>query len=366
MQKEIIRSAHGVGHFGIKKTVDLINKEYFIRNLVKKVEEFILNCVTCILASKRQGKQEGFLQPIDKVPLPLDTYHVDHLGPLTSTKKGYNYIFSVIDAFTKFVWIYPTKSTGVNEVLSKLKTQQAIFGNPRRIISDRGGAFVSGEFRDYCVEENIQHILVTTGVPRGNGQVERLNRIIISVLTKLSIERPENWYQHIEKLQRFINCTHQRSIATNPFKLLFGTQMRIKQNVNLMRLVEEENQLLFEEERNELRKEAKLSISKVQEENKKTFDKKRKQARMYKIGDVVAIMQTQFGSGMKLRPRFLGPYEVVEIIGKDRYGLQKLGNSKGSIKTTSSADHMKLWGNEEGFSNDDLSSGSDEDQVGRM
>ncbi|GFX74961.1 pro-Pol polyprotein [Trichonephila clavipes] len=57
--------------------------------------------------------------------------------------------------------------------LEKLKQQQKTFGNPIRIISDRGSAFTSKLFNDYCDEENIQHLQIATGVPRGNGQVEQ-------------------------------------------------------------------------------------------------------------------------------------------------------------------------------------------------
>jgi len=80
----------------------------------------------------------------------LHTYHVDHLGPLESTHKDYKHILAVIDAFTKFVWLYPTKTVTSKEVIEKLELQKSIFGNPSRIISDRGTAFTSREFEDYC------------------------------------------------------------------------------------------------------------------------------------------------------------------------------------------------------------------------
>ncbi|GFU60177.1 retrotransposable element Tf2 155 kDa protein type 2 [Trichonephila clavipes] len=70
----------------------------------------------------------------------------------------------------------------------KLKQQQKTIGNPIRIISDRGSVFTSKLFNDYCDEENIQHLQIATGVPRGNGQVERIYRTLVPVLTKLSLD----------------------------------------------------------------------------------------------------------------------------------------------------------------------------------
>ncbi|XP_077283285.1 uncharacterized protein LOC143909251 [Arctopsyche grandis] len=93
--------------------------------------------------------------------------------------------------------------------------------NPKkRFITDRGTAFTNQEFEDYCREDK------TTGVPRGNGQVERVNRTIIPVLTKRSIEVPIKLYLHVERVQRYLNSTYQRSISTTPFELLTDTKMR--------------------------------------------------------------------------------------------------------------------------------------------
>ena len=117
------------------------------------------------------------------------------------TSKKYKYILTVIDAFSKYVWIYPTKTLSTAEVIRKLRDQQQYFGNPKRIISDRGTAFTSGNFQEFCEQEGIEHVLITTGVPRGNGQAERMNRIIIEVLKKLSAETPEKWYKFITRTQ---------------------------------------------------------------------------------------------------------------------------------------------------------------------
>jgi len=60
-----------------------------------------------------------------------------------------------------------------------------VFGNPSRIITDRGVAFTLGAFEDYLKRNGIEHVLTTTGVARGNGQVERINRSILSIISNL-------------------------------------------------------------------------------------------------------------------------------------------------------------------------------------
>lgn len=220
MHHEVIRKAHDNGHSGVKKMLEQIKAEYYVPNLKEKLGKYVSCCVRCVLAESKRGKKEGELQTIPKGDTPLATYHIDHLGPMTATSKMYKYLLVVVDGFSKFVWIYSTETTKTCEVLDRLKSHQKIFGNPSRIISDRGTAFTSGSFREFCTDENIEHVLITTGVPRGNGQVERINRIIIPILTKLSNENPDQWYRYVDKVQCSINSTYQRSVGLSPFEVL--------------------------------------------------------------------------------------------------------------------------------------------------
>ncbi|GFW81273.1 hypothetical protein TNCV_376211 [Trichonephila clavipes] len=296
---------HENGHFSVGKTEEIVKQEFFIPNLTNVVKKVIVNCVPCILANKKTGKKEGFLNPISKESIPLSTYHVDFIGPLPSTNKSYQHIFTVVDAFTKFTWLYPVKTVSAESALEKLKQQQKTFGNPIRIISGRGSAFTSKLFHDYCDEENIQHLQIATGVPRGNGQVERIHRTLIPVLTKLSLDDSTKWYKYVDRLQRILNSTICRSTKWTPFELLVGNKMRNKEDILIEDLL------------------------------------RRKKASLYKEGDLVAIQRTQFGAGRKLRPKFLGPYKVTKVNPQDRYEVEKVGQHEGPNSTTTSADLMK-------------------------
>lgn len=85
-----------------------------------------------------------------------------------------NHIFSLVDASTKFVCVH------------KIRLQNDIFGNPAIIITGKGLAFISNEFETYCKEQNIEHVLITRGASRENGQVEIIYRILLPILSKLS------------------------------------------------------------------------------------------------------------------------------------------------------------------------------------
>ncbi|GFX79412.1 hypothetical protein TNCV_1715621 [Trichonephila clavipes] len=341
MQAELIKLIHENGHFSVGKTEEIVKQEFFIPNLSNVVKKVIVNCVPCILANKKTGKKEGFLNPISKESIPLSTYHVDFIGPLPSTNKTYQHIFTVVDAFTKFTWLYPVKTVSAESALEKLKQQQKNFGNPIRIISDRSSAFTSKLFNDYCDEENIQHLQIATDIPRGNGQVERIHRTLIPVLTKLSLDDSTKWYKYVDRLHRILNSTICRSTKWTPFELLVGTKMRNKEDILIKDLLLEEMAKELLEQHEFLRNDAKKNIETLQSENRKTYNRRRKKASLYKEGDLVAIQRTQFGAGLKLRPKFLGPYKVTKVNSKDRYEVQKVGQHEGQNSTTTSADLMK-------------------------
>lgn len=273
MQRELIRSIHEKGHLSARKVETLMKRDYYIDKLGLKVSDVIANCIACILANRKEGKKDGLLNPIEKGDVPLHTYHVDHIGPLQTTAKSYNHLLVVIDAFSKFTWLYPVKAKDVAEVIKRLEFQREVFGNPFNIVADKGGAYISNEFEAYCNDNNINRHLITTGVPRGNGQVERINRIIYPVLTKLSSENPGQWYRHTSRLQTILNSTTTRSTGKTPFEILVGVKMRVKDDYELAKQLEEALREDFLEQRQEMRKLAKQNIAKLQEENRKTFNR---------------------------------------------------------------------------------------------
>ncbi|GFY02896.1 hypothetical protein TNCV_3507761 [Trichonephila clavipes] len=324
-----------------------ISEDYAKKELITRIARWALQLAEFDYEIEhRAGSRMKHVDALSRYPvmmesIPLSTYHVDFIGPLPSTNKSYQHIFTVVDAFTKFTWLYPVKTVSAESALGKLKQQQKTFGNPIRIISDRGSAFTSKLFNDYCDEENIQHLQIATGVPRENGQVERIHRTLIPVLTKLSLDDSTKWYKYVDRLQRILNSTISRSTKWTPFELLVGIKMRNKEDILIKDLLLEEMAKELLEQREFLRNDAKKNIETPQSENRKTYNRRRKKASLYKEGDLVAIQRTQFGAGLKLRPKFLGPYKVTKVNSKDRYEVEKVGQHDEPNSTTTSADLMK-------------------------
>ncbi|KAH8272229.1 hypothetical protein KR026_011708, partial [Drosophila bipectinata] len=137
-----------------------------------------------------------------------------------------------------------------------------------------------------------------------------INRIVITILTKLCAENPKAWYKHVGRVQQFINSSPPRSTKIAPFKILTGINMKTKYDKELEKLLEEDFLNELQEEKEMIRKEAEENIAKIQDENRKSFNKSRKPESEYKLGDLVAIKRTQFGAGLKLKKKYLGPYTM--------------------------------------------------------
>lgn len=190
--------------------------------------------------------------------------------------------------------------------------------------------------------------------------MERVNRTLIPLLTKLSAPKPEEWYKHLAIVQRCLNVTPHRSTGTTPFRLMFGVEARLSDDANIKELLDEELATSFDKEREELRCCAKENIRRIQSQNKQRFDVSRKKAHQYRVGDLVAIRRTQQFPGSKFKHKFLGPYEIIKMLRNDRYIVRRIGESEGPKQTSTAVDSMKLWTTDD--AEDQLQS-DNEDQV---
>ncbi|XP_068140073.1 uncharacterized protein [Drosophila tropicalis] len=256
----------------------------------------------------------------------------------------------------------------LNEVLSRfdkaglrLRRDKCQFGVPSvEFLGFKIDALGIRPCAKFVAENRVEHILTTTGVARGYGQIERVNRSILAVISKLSAEESSKWYKYVPQVQKALNSQVHASTKVSPFELMFGTKMCAQAGDRVLCLINEEFINNFNAERESLRDEAKKNILEAQMTYKRNFDKGRKQYHGYLLGDLVAIKRTQFVAGRKLASCSLGPYEVTKIKRNGRYDVRKAAQVEGPNQTSTSSDNMKLW--RYVVDNDDpKSSGTDDD-----
>ena len=149
MQNNVIRLVHEkLAHQGVDKCCSKLLKRYWFPRMRSKVDLFIKNCLQCLMYSAPVRNNERNLYMIPKLPIPFDTLHIDHFGPLPSVISKRKHLLVVVDAFTKFVKLYPSNGTSTKEVLCTLDKYFEYYSRPRRIVSDRGTCFTSAAFAE--------------------------------------------------------------------------------------------------------------------------------------------------------------------------------------------------------------------------
>ena len=63
---------------------------------------------------------------------PFEVLHLDNIGPLTKDAHGNEYILAILDAFSRWVELFPTKSTTAAETASMILNHVGRFGPGKR------------------------------------------------------------------------------------------------------------------------------------------------------------------------------------------------------------------------------------------
>lgn len=133
-----------------------ILENYWFPSLRKRVNLYIENCITCLLTNSSSNSREGEMQLTESPSIPFYIIHIDHFGPINESELGHKHIFVVIDSFTRFIWLFAVKNLSSKEVIIKYLTFSfSMFGNSKKIVSDRGTAFTSQEFENFLKEKKI-------------------------------------------------------------------------------------------------------------------------------------------------------------------------------------------------------------------
>lgn len=113
------------------------------------------------------------------------------------------------------------------------------------------------------------------------------------------------------------------------FRILFGVNMKTSLDDNLLKTLQDEVIQQFDDERQEVRNEAKVQILKAQQQYKENFDKKRKVSSNYQVSDLVAVKWTQYAIRRKLGSEFIGPYNFENVNHNNRYEVVKAAYGEG-------------------------------------
>ncbi|CAL1672454.1 unnamed protein product [Lasius platythorax] len=301
------------------------------------------------MANTSVNDREGEMQLTENVSIPFSVLHTDHFGPLKETPKGFKHILLIVDAFTRYTWLYPVKTTSSKETIKHFSELFRIFGSPEIVVSDRGTAFTSQEFSNFMVSLNIKHRQVAVAAPWANGLVERVNKFLKSSLKKV-LGESDSWDQALELVQYVINNTNNSSLKSSPSMLLLGYEQRKHTDASLIKALNKIAKIELDavENREASRKLALNTEEKIKNYNKVYYDKKHRKPTLYAQGDLVLIKDSTIkpGEEKKFKSAYKGPYRIAKVLNNNRYVVQDVPGfnvSSKSYNSILSSDRLKPW-----------------------
>ena len=224
LQEKMLQMAHDQwGHQGINRTLAILQERCFWPGMCSDVRGHVKKCFVCI-ASKTPT-------PALRTPRrhllafkPLELIAIDFLK-LDKGQGGYEDVLVITDAFTKFAQAIPCKNqTAIITARALIDGWIVHYGAPLRIHSDQGRNFESSLVRELCKLYGIEKTHTTPYYPQGNGQTERFNRTLCSMIRSLEPDRRRKWPGLIHQLVFLYNCTPHGTTGLSPYRLLYGRE----------------------------------------------------------------------------------------------------------------------------------------------
>jgi hypothetical protein len=264
------------------------------------------------------------LHPHDIPERPWEIITVDLIGPLPES-NGHNAILVIVDRLTKMIKLQPTQVELSSEGFATLLLNRVFrnHGFPRKIIHDRDPRFVSQYIRELFKIIGVQQNPSTAYHPITDGQTERMNQGIEEYLRIFINHQQNDWDRWIAMAEFCYNNREHTATKQTPFFLNSGQHPWTGTETRR----ETKNQAVddFKKNLDRAREDARSALKFANDTMKRQYDKHRRPAMNYDIGDKVYIDGTNIRSDRptkKLEDRRYGPFQIIKKVGRSAYKLK--------------------------------------------
>ena len=223
LKETVLKEAYGgcfAGHFAEKRTFELLKWRYRWRIMRADVRKHCCSCITC---ASRDGPGRPLRPNLQPIPVggPFNRIGVDVLQlPPTYNGNHYAIVFSYYLAKWPEVFLSPDQKA---EMIARLLVEQIVprHGVPEQLLSDRGQNFPSELMLEVCKLLGTKKINTTGYHSQTDGLVERLNRTLITMLSKYVEKHGRDWD---ERLPYVLCLSSVNSRVNKRESLLFDVQ----------------------------------------------------------------------------------------------------------------------------------------------
>ena len=284
--------------------------------MFKDIHDYIQSCMTCMKHKHTQKKDRAPFTPPQPPNAPFQHFYFDILGQFKTTKRGYTYVLTCIDAFSKFVELIPLRNITAHTVAEAIFERIiCTFGCFQTISSDRGTQFSNNLLKHLNALTGSKHIFATTVHHAAVGQVERANQSVERILAKYVNFERNDWDNSLSLAKYAINISVAEAIDLSPYVVTYGREPRTALDIALRK--PDNIPPNMENDFEDLIARVTL-LDKIVKENseytklkmKEYYDKHSTEVK-YEVGQLVLLHLHQNLSTGKLATWWDGPYRIV-------------------------------------------------------
>ena len=171
------------------------------------------------LPKNKSGKLKTLTEPGQEI-------QIDFTGKLHNKKmNGENQLLIAVDRFSKWPTVKICKNSESKEVINFLKQNFNLYGLPEKIKSDKGGAFISKDYIEFCKSKNIEIEYCIPRIHTGTGAVERAIQSIKN-FKLANLEDNLCLTECVNRALKVMRFTIHTGLKLTPFELHHGRKPR--------------------------------------------------------------------------------------------------------------------------------------------
>jgi len=337
LRRELITEAHVPmysGHGGVTKTVHQLRLAGVgWPGMLSDVKAFVSTCDSCQRNKTSTQAPAGTLQPLAIPVERWDTVSMDLITDLPVTAGRHDSIVVFVDKLSKMVELVPCRktigATGFAEIFVHSIVMR--YGVPVVIISDRDPRFTAVFMRTVMELLGTKQAMSTAFHPQSDGQTEVMNRVLEQYLRHYVTTCCKDWDAFLPFAAFAINNSRSSATGMTPYFLNYGRHPRTPLTSWQAVVSRVPAATEFRQRIADALTQANACLLRAQAAMKVTADKRRRPAPIYRIGDEVLLSTRHLNfkgfqgtHARKLLPRFVGPFQVVALVGKNAVKLALL------------------------------------------